>query len=192
MKNKTLLISLFIVVAFMQLFVPAKMILTQESILKTGTAFKFKTTPIDPSDPFRGKYIDLNFEENKFKIQNKKDWVLNEDIYVLIENNNQGFAVIKDVVKEKPSSEINFIKAKVQYIQSYKTIKNITIEYPFQRFYMEESKAKEAENLHREALKNEYTTTYALVYLKNGEAVLKNVFINNTPIQDAVMHHQNN
>ena len=48
---------IFIVVAIAQLFIPTQMILNQETILKTGKPYRFKTQPVDPSDPFKGKYI---------------------------------------------------------------------------------------------------------------------------------------
>ena len=55
---------IFLAVVLVQLVVPAKMIFDKEVILKTGTIYKFKTQPIDPSDPFRGKYVTLNYELN--------------------------------------------------------------------------------------------------------------------------------
>jgi len=183
MKNKKIVFALFIIVMAAQLAVPAKMILSQERILKTGTAFKFKTIPLDPSDPFRGKYIRLNFIEDTFEIKNEDNWTRNEKVYVIIANNDNGFATIKNVVKEKPSSEIHFITSSVKSVNSYGETKNITIEYPFERFYMEEFKAKPAEDAYRDSFEKENTTAYALVYVKNGEAVLENVFINNVPIQ---------
>lgn len=73
MKNKKILFILFITVVIAQLFIPVKIILNKEDILKTGTAFKFKTAPIDPTDPFRGEYIILNFDENEFKIEDKNN-----------------------------------------------------------------------------------------------------------------------
>lgn len=54
MTNKKTLLSVFILVAIVQLYVPAKMILDREDILDTGKEYKFKTEPIDPNDPFRG------------------------------------------------------------------------------------------------------------------------------------------
>lgn len=188
MKNKKIVFVIFIIVMAAQLIVPAKMILNQERILKTGTAFKFKTAPVDPSDPFRGKYIQLNFEEDKFEIKNKDNWTRNEEVYAIIANNDSGYATIKNVVKEKPLSEIPFITTKVKYINFYGKTKNITIEYPFERFYMEEFKAKPAEDAYRDSFKKENTTTYALVYIKNGVAVLDNVFINNVPIHEAIQN----
>ena len=53
MLSKKIIFPLFILVALAQLFVPAKMILDREDVLSTGTAFNFKTRPIDPTDPFR-------------------------------------------------------------------------------------------------------------------------------------------
>ena len=55
MIKMKILLSVFILVALVQLFVPAKMILDREDILDMGKEYKFKTEPIDPNDPFRGK-----------------------------------------------------------------------------------------------------------------------------------------
>ena len=79
--------------------------------------------------------------------------------------------------------DIDFITTNIKSVNSYGENKNITIEYPFERFYMEEFKAKPAEDAYRDSFEKENTTAYALVYVKNGEAVLENVFINNVPIQ---------
>ena len=43
MKTKTLLLSAFILVALVQLFVPFQMISNQAGYANTGTEFKFKT-----------------------------------------------------------------------------------------------------------------------------------------------------
>ena len=65
MKNKTTYIILFILVVIAQWFVPMQMITEQEDVIATGKTLKFKTAPIDPYDAFRGKYIFLNFENNR-------------------------------------------------------------------------------------------------------------------------------
>jgi len=54
-RNKQILI--FALVALAQLYVPAKMVWNQESILEEGTEYKFKTAPVDPNDPFRGNTL---------------------------------------------------------------------------------------------------------------------------------------
>lgn len=66
-KKKILLLSFFLV-AVVQLYVPSKMIWDREEVLRTGTEYKFRTAPIDPTDPFRGKYITLRFDDNTVDI----------------------------------------------------------------------------------------------------------------------------
>ena len=69
MSTKIIVIIAFIFMVFAQWYVPSKMILDREDILKNGEEFKFLTQPIDPSDPFRGKYITLNSEMSIFNCQ---------------------------------------------------------------------------------------------------------------------------
>lgn len=185
MKNKSILLILFILVAAVQLYVPASMIIERESILNSGIEYKFKTVPIDPTDPFRGKYIMLNFENNVIKVENEKDWVRGQQIYVLLTKNSDGFASIKSVSKEKPSNEEEFLSAKVSNISSSGNNK-LTIEFPFERFYMEELKAPKAEIMHQRSIRDSSKLTYAIVRIKNGEAVLKDVMIDDIPIHKAI------
>ena len=50
MKPRSIRLSIFVLLALVQLYVPARMILQQEAILRTGRTYQFKTAPIDPSD----------------------------------------------------------------------------------------------------------------------------------------------
>lgn len=176
---------LFVLLAVIQLFIPAQMILNQESILKTGTAYKFKTQPVDPSDPFKGKYINLNYEIDSFKT-NDSLWQRNEPIYVYLVTDSLGFAKI-DTVSRGVLTENNndYIHAKAQWYTKYSGILNI--DFPFNRYYMEETKAYNAEvavrNRQQDSLSN---NTYALVYVKKGEAVLNDVIIDGMSIKDYV------
>ncbi|WP_425077363.1 GDYXXLXY domain-containing protein [Psychroserpens sp. S379A] len=178
MKTKYL-VALFIIVAIVQLTVPAQMIWQRESILKTGKAFKFKTQPVDPSDPFKGKYIYLNYELNSF-ISNEETWKRGQDIFVSITKDSLGFAKATAIAKQAPQHQ-TYVKAKVDW--SVKKNERVNFTLPFNEFYMEESKAYNAEVAHRNAQQDSLpNNTYALVYVKEGEAVLDNVFINETPI----------
>lgn len=186
MKNKKALFVIFIIVVLAQLYVPTKMILNQESVLETGKRFKFKTRPFDPIDPLRGKYIFLRFEEDKFDITNKNEWTRHQEVFVIIENDAEGFAKIASVVKDKPDLNIDFLKAKIDYVNK----EHIRIEYPFKRFYMEESKAKEAEDLYQQNSNEKIKNAYALVYIKEGESVLKDVMIDGKSIKDVVLENR--
>jgi uncharacterized membrane-anchored protein len=190
MKSKTWILLAFVIVAVAQLGVPAKMIWDREDILKTGTAFKFKTAPIDPSDPFRGKYVALGFEETTISIPNEKDWSIGEAVFVSIVIGEDGFAQAREASKEPPPGKTTYLKTTVDYI-SYDSSNQMDVNYPFDRYYMEESKAYGAEQTYRESTWDSTAVTYALVHIKNGEAVLKDVMINGESIKEIVARQNN-
>ena len=190
MNSKKIIFLAFIVVALVQIYVPARIILDRAIVLNSGKEFKFKTAPIDPSDPFRGKYINLNFNDNTIEIQNKENWARGETVFVLLTTDNNGFAKIRSVSKAKPSDTQDFLKAKVDHV-IYDGSK-LLIEYPFERFYMEESKAYDAELTYNRTLPDTSQVAYALVNIKNGESVLKDVMINGISIVEIVKQDQQN
>ena len=177
----------FILMCLAQLYVPAKMIFQNENIITKGELFKFKTEPVDPNDPFRGKYIRLNFEASQFKvIDTTQSYRAANTVYVLLENNSQGFAQIKDLRLEAPATDQAYLKVSQLYFSSFRDTTTIQIEYPFDRFYLEESKAPDAERLYFEALRDSNLTTYARVYIYQGQATLEDVLINEMPISEWV------
>ncbi len=175
---------LFIVVAIAQIFVPAQMIFNKESVINTGTAYRFKTQPVDPSDPYRGKYINLNYEISSF-VTTDTLWERKDKVYVYLDTDSLGFAKVNQVSKVPLNLNKDFIVGEVWWYNKNKQKLNFNL--PFNRYYMEETKAYDAEvavrNNQRDSIKN---NTYALVYIKNGEAVLNDVIINEMSIKDYV------
>ncbi|GAA4272785.1 GDYXXLXY domain-containing protein [Aquimarina gracilis] len=158
------------------------MIWKQEDILKSGNAYKFKTMPIDPTDPFRGKYITLNYEMNSMTITDT-NLTYGDKVRVYIEKDDNGFAKAVSLSKKPLDGQKDYVTAKIT--GNYKGVVNF--ELPFNRFYMEETKAKDAEvaytKVNRDSLKQ---NVYAIVHVKNGQAVLKDVIIDGKPIQEYV------
>ena len=183
MKTKSLIFAGFVVVAIVQLAVPAKMMFDQETILQKGTAYKFKVAPIDPTNPFRGKYISLYFDENRVKVISDTLWAYNESIFVELTVDENGFAKIKNVSKTMPASG-DFFKAKAQYY--YRQDSTLMIDYPFKEYYMEESKAPEAERQYNGTARDTTQTAYALVKVFRGDVALADVLINGQSIKDLV------
>lgn len=181
---KKIILPLFIVMCLVQWYVPAKMIVDQEAVLSEGKVYKFKTAPVDPADPFRGKYITLSFEENRFDVSDFNVWLNVHDVYVSL-TDSAGFARIRNVSLTEPE-DADYVKARVSYVTSYEPYR-LFIEYPFERFYLEESKASEAEKIYWESQRGDSTqVTYAVVSVKNGEAALTDVKINDRSIVDVV------
>lgn len=177
MSTKTCL-SLLALVAVAQWFVPLRMIFDQEEVLANGQIYQFKVAPIDPNDPFRGKYIVLNIEQDMVAIDNPEDWESGETIYVLLTKDDEGLAYPVGIAKERPADN-DYIQAKINYvIHGYSS--QAFIEYPFERYYMEESKAPRAERL----LNADSLTAYLHVRVMNGESATEALMINEVTIEE--------
>lgn len=178
--KKTYILIAFVAIALLQLYVPAQMIFSKEKVLTTGHLYKFNTQPIDPNDPFRGKYITLRYRLNSAKTKDTT-WQRKENIYVYLKEDSLGFAIADKVSRTKLNSSQEYVVARVNWY--YKNQQKVSFSLPFDRFYMNEYKAKPAEDAYREAQRDSLPdNTYALVAVKDGEAVLKDVMINDTPI----------
>jgi uncharacterized membrane-anchored protein len=182
--SKTIILVLFAATCLAQWFVPGQMISDRERVLREGKTYKFKTEPIDPSDPFRGKYITLNFEERSVEVLDPKEWERAGDIYVSIAD-SAGFARITKASMYEPEG-IDYIKAKIAWVDSYQPPYHVWIQYPFDRFYVEESKASKAERVSRVTRNDSTTVVYAVVCVLDGTAALKDVMINDRSIADVV------
>ncbi|MFV8328479.1 GDYXXLXY domain-containing protein [Flavobacterium sp. ZS1P14] len=181
MKNKKIVILLFTLLAIAQLFVPLQMIVHQENIIKTGKEFKFQTAPVDPYDPFRGKYITLSFKEREIRVKNAKKWGSGETVFATIITGKNGFAKISSIAKVRPTNSEPYLKLKIGFVLDNS---KIALDFPFNRLYMNENTASKAEKIHQEFSIKKKNETYALVAVKNGESVIKDVRINGVSIKD--------
>ena len=184
MKTKYIL-GLFLIVALLQASVPLKMIYDSEMTQSEGAEYKFRTEPIDPTDPFRGKYITLSFDTDELQTKDTT-WVQNEKVFVYIEKDTAGFAKVREVSRTELNTDADYFIATVNYYADYD--KTLRIYFPFNRYYMEEGKALEAEQLYqRHSRRENAKPAYALVAIRNGNAVLKDVIVNNMPIREYVL-----
>ncbi len=186
MNNKKIILPLFLLMVLAQLYVPTKMIIDSETTLQKGQAYKFKTIPVDPNDPFRGKFIVLRYEANRFEVPINKDFIEGQSVYVSLTNDADGYAQISAITPQAPLNTNDFVQAHISYILTHDTSKELTISYPFNRYYMEESKAYAAEKAYNEASRQPHNISYALVTIKDGQAVLQDVLINGISIVSIV------
>jgi uncharacterized membrane-anchored protein len=183
--KRVILPIVFVLMCAVQLFVPAKAIYDQEKILGEGKEFKFETQPIDPKDPFRGAYITLHFTEDHIDIPDseKDKWASGDVIFVYLDNSN-GFAKVKGVSDSRPVGG-DFIEAKVKFVSDYDEPR-ILMQYPFERFYLEESKAPKAEKYYNESRADSARRAYAVVRIMDGKASLIDVRIDEKSLVDIV------
>ncbi|MBQ4822908.1 GDYXXLXY domain-containing protein [Aquimarina sp. MMG016] len=176
------ILVLFVVVAIAQIFVPAHMIWNNEDTITTGKPYRFKTMPIDPTDPFRGKYITLRYDMNRYEISDST-YVYGDKIYVYIQNDEHGFAKVDQISKEELDIDQDYVIAKVTGNYNNK----VKFRLPFNRYYMEETKAPKAELAYVKANRDSLIdNVYGLVYIKGDAAVLEDVIINDVSIKEYV------
>lgn len=184
--SKKYLIPLFIVMAFVQLAVPAKMIYDSEMTERHGTLFKLRTAPIDPVDPFRGKYINLSYEASSFDTADTT-YVQGDMVYIVLKEDATGFATIASIEHTKPIGTPDYVQAEVTFNYGGR----IHFEYLFDRFYMEESKAPQAEAAYSEySRKGKAKPAYAIVAVRDGNAVVKDVIIDGMPVKEFVIRER--
>ena len=171
----------FGVMCIAQWVVPGVMIYNSETVIAGGKLFKFKTEPIDPSDPFRGKYITLQFEADYMVFEDSITLKAGQKIFVTFDEDSLGYAMPDGIYETEPETEY-YLKTNIDYVTNYRTNRRIHFDLPFDRFYLEESKASKAEELYRNAQRDTTQVAYALVSIGLGQAVIKDVVINDQPI----------
>ncbi len=186
--KRPLIAIVFVLMCVGQWYVPGAMIAAQEDVRQNGEVFHFRTQPVDPSDPFRGKYIVLSFENDTFETTDADGWHYGDKAFVEVKTDESGFARIIGLTDEEPAAPADFFEAEV----APRDERRVRVDFPFDRFYMEESKAPIAERTYARSSRDSTQVTYAVVRIKDGQATLVDVMINDRSIVDIVreMNHE--
>ena len=174
---KSLLIALLAVI---QLGVPLAMIAKYEAALAFGQEFKFRCAPVDPIDNLRGRYVALNFDlklpaDDKYSSSEKIHWAL-------IEPDADGFAKAVSVSDYAPGRG-----TAIKYSTKWGSA-----ELPFNKYFMNESLAPQAEQAYRaatarridEAAATKASNCYLTVKIWRGIAVSEQLYINGQPVEE--------
>ena len=180
MKNR-LFIAAFSCVVILQIFIPLSMIIVRESTLKEGVLFRFKTEPVDPYDAFRGKYVALRVEADKVPQPPDLKVERGQKIYASIGVDKDGFAVVSQITTQKPSKG-SYLFASVKYT----TGKEVILDLPIDRYYMEEKAAPRAEELYRQHSAQDKKDAYVTVRIKDGFPVVEGLYVGGQKIEDMV------
>jgi hypothetical protein len=85
---------------------------------------------------------------------------------------------------------VDYLKVISGYVYQDSASTSVSISYPFDRFYMEESKAQAADDAYHQALSDTSKVTYALVLVHHGEGIVKEVYIDGVPIKKVAIERQ--
>lgn len=182
MSRQRILALVFLAVALVQVALPASRIWQYEKTLREGNVFKFKTEPVDPYDAFRGRYVSLRFDAGSAAWTGKDKVEHGTTVFVRVENGPDGFAKFGEATLTPPGSG-DYLQAHSAYGS---TEGQIRIELPFDRFYMEERIAPDAERVYREhTRRGSARDAYAMVRIRNGLGVIEQVFIADKTLAEA-------
>lgn len=146
-------------------------------ILAGGEEVILKIRPVDPRDPFRGDYITFQYDisrikENSFYSLGSREKIKYGDkIYIPLAKKGNYWIKNGNVIKDKPNAGI-FIKGAIKDIKWKGDLpEEIFVSYGIEEYFIPENSGRDVSFSGRD--------TFAKVVLdKNGNAVLKSVYVN--------------
>ncbi len=177
-RNKLLIGLILLFIA--QIAVPVSMISERETILEQGREFRFVTRPIDPTDYMRGKYVRLFMPTEPAIIRDTTQ--IPEELFAWLSTGRDGFARVDSLTANEPKDG-DYLRVRMEY----KRGNMVNFAFPFDRFYMEETKAPAAEDLYMKL--PDSVTSFVKVRVLNGEAVIENVFVGGRPVGQLAAEH---
>ena len=176
--RKELSLALLGGLILLQIAVPVQMIMQREMVLKQGTAFRFKTAPVDPYDAFRGRYVAIRVDAGKVIPPAGLTLKPGDKVFALLTNDQNGFAQVSGVSRTRPAGG-DYLEATVRY-----SVGDTLLDLPIDRYYMTEKAAPRAEQIYREHSLRGKQEAYVIVRIRNGFAVIEGLYINGQRIED--------
>lgn len=166
--------------ALLQLAVPVSMIQARESVLHKGAVFRIKTLPVDPYDLFRGRYVALN-PENPLCPHPGGELKTGQWAYAHLATAADGFVRCSALSLQPPQDSTDYLRLRV----SSSTQADVSLDWPFDRYYLEEPLAPAAEDAYRQMSAEDKAWIQIRVY--KGQGVLAQLYLNEMPLRDYLL-----
>jgi uncharacterized membrane-anchored protein len=166
---------IFFAAVVAQFAFPIVSIVGMNDVLLTGAEFRIKTRLVDPSDPFRGRYVAIGVEVDVPETLQYDD-VGEGDLYVRLVEGSDGFGEAAEITRI-PISGYGALKLRnIRYVGS-------ALRLPFDRYYMQETAAPKAEAAYNQERRDAYVT----LRIKNGVGVVSGLYIDDIRIEDYII-----
>jgi len=175
---KSLPIIIFAITALAQWAAPLSQIWTYEGVLNKGTLIRLKCAAPDPYDPLRGRYLAVRPEQTSIPLPEGMDSLEEQTAYATITNGADGLATLSSLSFTQPASG-DYLRIHVNY--GYDKKAHIT--WPFERFYLNEELAPEADVWFAENIRTA-KGIIAEVRVLNGRAVLADLTLDGKPFRE--------
>ncbi len=174
--SRSLLFGCFVALAAVQLAVPTFMIDKRETTLEEGSAYKFNIGPVDPYDPFLGRYLVLELEAATLEGWKGDTLHKGQTVYAVLDVSADGFATIVDLSMDAPGTR-DYLKVRV----AWHSADQVRLDLPFSRYYLEEHAAQAAWRIRRNG-RRQPVPAYIQVRVHNGFGVLEELYFEDTPL----------
>lgn len=164
---KALPLVIFAIAALAQWAAPLSQIWTHEQTLTQGTLIKLKCSAPDPYDPLRGRFLAVRPEQRQASVPAGLKLEHGMHVYGALIAGADGLTTISHLSLTPPASG-DYIRLKAGHIYGGN---EANIEWPFERFYINEKLAPEADIWFAENIRGD-KGIIAEVRVLNGRAVL--------------------
>ncbi len=171
--------------------VPVALIQRGTATLEHGAQYRFRTAPVDPIDPFRGRYVALDFDAARIAVAPDAVYAEGQSVYAPIAVGDDGFARLLPPQPELPSSG-DVLKVRVLWHHA----SELGVALPFDRYYLDEALAPEAERIYRERNRradpeagepdDPRRPAYVMVRVRRDYAVLEQLVIDGRPVRELI------
>jgi hypothetical protein len=169
----------FTALCLAQLAVPASMIARYELALARGAVFKVRGAPVDPVDPFRGRYVVFRLAFEPVEL----DTSFAGPVWVELEEGPDGFARAGTVSKTRPARG-HYVQAQAIPLEWGAGPVRTRVELPQDRYYLEESKAPRAEVAARAQSRPALRNTWVTLRVRQGVGAVERFWIDGVPVEE--------
>ena len=182
LNKKKVVATLFVVLATLHVAVPLQMIGKREWVLRHGSVHRFETAPVDPVDLFRGRYVQLRMKESTATCENKNNFSDGQRLYVSVTKDENGISHLGVASLKRPATG-DYFRAAIQ--NRYGRADTVRVKLPYDRYYMNEKLAPEAERVYRDFARSDSGKSATVtVRMAHGVAVLEELYVEDKTIYE--------
>lgn len=177
-------LAVFAVAAVAQWLLPLSGIWQHERVISRGTLVKIECGAPDPYDPLRGRYLAVRPAQST--VSEPEGFPRGRSrvpVWATLEAGDDGLSRIKSLSLE-PVSGPTVIPLTARYWGTTNGTDVIWLDWPFDRFYVNERLAPDADTLVAERSRDRKTV--AEVRLLDGRAVLTDILLDGVSIREVV------
>lgn len=175
---KTLPLILFAVAALAQWAVPLSQIWTHEQVLAKGTLIRLKCQAPDPYDPLRGRYLAVRPVLRESTVPTGLKLQKGMQVYAQLTPGADGLATVSGLSLTPPAGA-DYVRLKAGWVND----NQVSFEWPFDRFYVNEKLAPEADKWFAQNIRTA-KGIIAEVRVLNGRAVLQDLSLDGKPFRE--------